>query len=62
MHANYAEVCRVGNLEADFNKFRLFKFSEIFTILLCNISNSNSAKKSKKYFLWQKLKKKITLL
>ena len=29
MNENYAEICRVGNLEAD-----LFNFSEIFTILL----------------------------
>ena len=31
--ANYAEVGRVGTLEAGFNKFRLLKFSEIFTIV-----------------------------
>ena len=34
-----------------FNKFRLFNFSEIFTVLLWNIHNSNSAKKSKNIFL-----------
>ena len=42
-----------------FNKFHLFIFSEIFTMLLWNISNSNSAKKSKKYFLRQKFQKII---
>ena len=46
MIANYAEICsKVGNLEADFqqvNKLRLFNYSETFTILLWNISNSNS--------------------
>ena len=57
MNANYAEICRVGNLEQIFNKFCLFNFSEIFTILLWNINNSNSAKKSKKYFLRQKFQK-----
>ena len=36
----------------------MFNFSEIFTILLWNISNLNSAKKSKNYFVRQKLKKK----
>ena len=56
MNENYAEIFRVGNLEAD-----LFNFSEIFTILLWNINNSNSAKKSKKYLLRQKFQK-ITLL
>ena len=36
MNANYAEICRVGNLEADFQHILLahFFFSEIFTILL----------------------------
>ena len=62
MNANNAEICRVSNLEADFNKFRLFNFSEIFTILLWNINNLKSAKKSEKYFLRQKLKKEITLV
>ena len=61
MNANFAEICRVGNLEADFQQVRLFNFSEIFTILFWNINNLNSAKKSKKYFRRQKLQK-ITLL
>ena len=39
-------------------KLSLFNFSEIFTILLWHINNSNSAKKSKKYFLRQKFEKK----
>ena len=26
VNENYAEICRVGNMEADFNKFRLFNF------------------------------------
>ena len=37
--ANYAEIGRVGILEAGiFNKFHLSKVSEIFTILLWNIN------------------------
>ena len=49
MNANYAKICRVDNLEADFQQFPLVQFfSEIFTISLWNINNSNSAKKSKK--------------
>ena len=44
-----------------FNNFHLFNFSDFFFIVLRNINNSNLAKKSKKYFLRQKLKK-ITLL
>ena len=39
MNANYAEICRLGNLEANFQQFRLFIFSEIFTMLLWNINN-----------------------
>ena len=39
-----------------FNKFRLFNFSKIFTILLWNINIWNSAKKNKTYFLKQKNK------
>ena len=61
MNANYAEICRVGNMVVIFNKFRLFIFSKIFTILLLNINNLKSAKKSKKYFLRQKFQK-VTLL
>ena len=35
MNANYAEICRVGNLEADFQQVPLVHFfSEIFTMLL----------------------------
>ena len=42
INANYAEICRVGNLEADFQQvplvqfffFFFFFFSEMFTILL----------------------------
>ena len=60
MHANSAEICRVGYWRQIFNKFRLFKFSEIITVLLRNIHNSNSAKKGKKYFLLQKCQKKNT--
>ena len=64
MNANYAETFRVGNLEADFQQVTLVQFfSEIFTILLGNINNSNSAKKSKKHFLLDKnSKQKISLL
>ena len=48
MTTTYAEICRVGNLEADFNKFCLLKFSEIFTVLLWNkfkVSKENEKKK-----------------
>ena len=50
MNANYAEICRVGNLETD-------SFSEILTRVLWDINNSSSAKKSKKFFLRQKVQK-----
>ena len=40
-----------------FNKFRLFNFSEMFTILLWSIKNFNSAKKSKTYLPKQKFQK-----
>ena len=51
MNTNFAEICRVGNLKADFQQLSLFNFSEIFTMLLWNTNNSNSAKKSKKILL-----------
>ena len=54
MNANYAETCNVGNLEANFQQVPFVKFLEMFVILLWNINNSNSAKKSKKYILSQK--------
>ena len=50
MNANYAEICRVRNLEADFQTVLLVQFSKIFKILLRNNNNSNSAKRSKKIF------------
>ena len=53
MNANYTEICLVGS----FRKCYLFNFSEIFTILLWSINNSNSSKKSKQYFLRQKFQK-----
>ena len=70
LNAKYAEIHRAGDLEADFKQVRnsvtlihfFFFFSEIFTILLYNINNSKSAKKSKKIISYTKVKKKITLL
>ena len=62
MNVSYAEICRVGNLEADFQQVPHVQFFyEIFTILLWNSNDSNSGEKSKKYFLRQKLKKKKSL-
>ena len=34
MDVNYAEICWVGNLEADFQQVSLVQSSEIFTVLL----------------------------
>ena len=34
MTANYTEICRVGNLEAEFLRSACLLVSEIFTILL----------------------------
>ena len=34
MNTNFAEICRVGNLKANFQQVRLFNFSEFFTISL----------------------------
>ena len=60
MKANYAEICRVANLEADFQQVACSFFSEIFTTLLWNINNSNAAKKNKRnIFLDKNLKKKL---
>ena len=36
-NVNYAEICRIGNLEADFNKFRLFNFSLCFYTTIIQI-------------------------
>ena len=51
MNANNAEICRVGNLEADFQQSAYSVFLKFFAILLWNINNSNSSKKSKNIFL-----------
>ena len=61
MNANYADICRVGDLEQIFYKFCLINCSEIFITLLWKINILNLAKNSKKYFSKQKLQK-ITLL
>ena len=45
MNATYAEICRVGNSEADFQQVQLVH--SFFTILLLTINNLNSGKKSK---------------
>ena len=62
MNANYAEIYRAGNLEADFQQALLVQFfSEIFTILLWNINNLNSAKKRKNIFLHKNSKNHFTI-
>ena len=50
MAAKYAEIGKAGKFEQVFNKFPLFKISEIFTILLWNIINLRSMKKNKKMY------------
>ena len=47
---NYTKFDRVGRLEADFQHVPLFKIAEIFTILLWNINNLKSVKRSKNNF------------
>ena len=61
MNANYAEICWVGNLEADFQQVLFVHFSEIFTILLWNFNNSNSLKESTEKIVRQKIQN-FTLL
>ena len=52
MIAHYAEIGRVGKLKADFRQVSFDQiFSVKFTILLRNINNWKSAKKTKNYFL-----------
>ena len=47
MNANYADLCMVSNLEADFQQVPPVQFfSASFIIFLWNINNLNSAKKS----------------
>ena len=50
MAAKYAKIDRVCTLDADFKQICLFKLPEIFTILLWNINNLKSMKKSKSIF------------
>ena len=58
MNENYAEICRVGNLEADFQQVSLVQFFWNFhNIVVKHHYFSNSAKKSKKYLLRQKFQK-----
>ena len=54
MNAGYAEICRVDNLEVDFQQVLLVQFFWNLKILLWNNNYLNSGKKSKKYFLRQK--------
>ena len=68
MNGNYAEICRVGNLEAYFQQLPLVHFFSNFHSIVVKNSNSYLAKNDKKYILRQifkkkkKKKKKITLL
>ena len=61
MNANYAEICKAGNLEADFQQVLLVQFFLEFlqhryetSIHVIQIQQ----RKVKKYFLRQKFKKK----
>ena len=57
MNANYAEISRVGNLEADFQQVPLVQLLTFF------YNNLFSGQKSKRHFLRQKKKiQNITLL
>ena len=62
MNANLAEICRVGNLEADFQQVLLIDFFLKFSQYCCKISIIQIQKrKVKKYFLRQKFQT-LTLL
>ena len=53
MYAHYAEICRVSNLEADFQQVLLVQF---FFEIVVKHQLSNLAKKNKKnIFLFQKM-------
>ena len=60
MNANYAEICMVGNLGAEFQQVPLFHFFWKFTILLWNINKWNSGKKkAKNIFLDKNFEKSL---
>ena len=48
MDANYADICRVGNFEADFQQVQLVQFFWNFHNILVKSNNLNSAKKNEK--------------
>ena len=48
MAANYAKIDGEGSLDAGFNKFHLFKISEMFILLLWEINNLKFITKRKK--------------
>ena len=61
MNANYAEICRVSNLEADFQQVLLVQFFLKFSQYFCETSIIQiQQQKVKNIFLDKKLKK-ITL-
>ena len=45
MNANYAEICRVGNLEADFQQVRLVQFFWKFYNIIVKLQNSIQQRK-----------------
>ena len=61
MHANYAEICRVGNLEADFQQVLLVQFFWNFHNIVVKPIIQVQQRKVKNIFL-EKNSKKITLL
>ena len=48
-----AEIHKIDGWRQGFNEFHLYKFSEIFTILLWNINDYKSTKKNENYFLYK---------
>ena len=64
MNANYAEICRLGNLEADFQQVPIVHFFLKFSQCCCETSIiiNIQQRKIKNIFLDEKSPQKITLI
>ena len=58
MNANYAEICGVGNLEADFQRFPLVQCFWNFHNIVVKHQRFKFSKENLKIFLSQTVKKK----
>ena len=62
MNKNYAEICKVDILEADFQQVLLVQFFLNGLLYCCETSIIRIQERQVKYIFWEKISQKMTLL